>query len=674
MARRPFARRSVPYIAQMEMAECGAAALAMVLAYHGKHLPLAEVRRACGISRDGAGAYAIARAAQQYGLVVEASRLEVGHLRETPTPAILHWEFNHFVVLERAGRRGAVIVDPRDGRRHVSNEQLQRSFTGVALTFGVGPQFRKTSRPRPRLGRYKDLVRGALPALAMVLGASVLIDAIGLLFPAANQILVDVVVVPQQTRWLWALIGALVGVTATRTLLLVLRSWVIQSLHFSLDLELMGRFMDHLMHLPLAFIESRMPGDLIRRVEDCTALRDLLASRSVTALLDSLLLVGYGTLMIAYQPRLGGLVMALAAARIGLLFAMRGSIQQAAAAELAAAGREGGALVEALSASEATKAFGTESRMVARVVDQMIPRVNASLARRRLTSGIGYMTVFLDGAAKAAIVWFGGREVLAERMTVGVLSSFFMLQMLFTSPLESIVQVFGDLQLVGRQLQRLDDVLETEREPSGAVDPGRLRGVIRFENVSYRYGSSGPFVLENINVEIRAGEKVAFVGRSGAGKSTVARLLLGMYTPVSGTVRIDGHDLARLDLARVRAQFGVVLQDPFLLDDTVRANLTLRDEGIPIDHLRRAAGIACVDHVIRCLPGGYEARVGPGGGRLSGGERQRVALARAIAHQPAVLLLDEATSSLDPATERCVGSSRVDLQACKLEYSIVSPK
>jgi ATP-binding cassette, subfamily B, bacterial len=646
--------RSVPYIASMEMAECGATSLAMVLAFHGRHVPLSVVREQCGVSRDGTSAYAIARVAQRHGLSVQALRLEPSHLWDTRLPAILHWEFNHFVVLERVTRSGAVIVDPNDGRRLVSHEELGRSFTGVTLTFQPGPDFRRLRRTRPSLGRYKHLIRRSLPALGIILGASSLLDAVGLIFPAANQILIDFVVGPRQTRWLWALAATLAGATITRTLLLVLRGWIVLSLQFVLDMSLMAWFVDHLMHLPISFFQTRTPGDLVRRVEDNTTLRDIVTNRAVTALLDSVLLVGYGAMMLAYDFRLGAVVVALAALRLALLVGVRDKIRHVATTELAAMGREGGALLEALSAPEATKAFGIEALMVAKVVDQMVPRINAGIARRRIASGVGYLTAFMDGASKAVIVWFGGRQVLMENMTIGVLSSFLMLQMLFSSPIESLIQVLGDLEFMGRQLRRLDDVLETAIEASGTEDPGRLRGAIRLEHVSYRYAADGPFVVKDINVEICPGEKVAFVGRSGAGKSTLAKLILGMYPPSEGSVRVDGRDLRTLDLSKVREQFGVVLQEPFLFDDTVRANLSADDEHLSIEPLRHAAQIACVDQIIEGMPGGYDARVGASGSRLSGGQRQLLAIARAIARQPAIVLLDEATSSLDLTTEQRV--------------------
>ncbi|HET9954834.1 MAG TPA: peptidase domain-containing ABC transporter [Polyangiaceae bacterium] len=643
--------RRVPYIAQMELTECGAACLAMVLGYWGQHISLVEAREACGVSRDGATAYAIAKAAQEFGLDVQALSLDAESLPELGVPAILYWEFNHFVVLESANAKGGVVVDPSLGRYFVPSDRLKASFTGIAICARPGARFQPRKARRPSLNRYRDLLRKSLPGLGVVFGASLMLDCAAFVFPAATQILVDLVIKPQQSLWLWVLALSLFAATLVKGTLVALRSWVLQSLQFVLDLHLMTGFVDHLLHLPLAFFQQRTPGDLARRVQDNVALREFFSNRSIAALLDGLLLLGYASLMLAYHSLLGAIVVGLGMLRVVLLLGMRGQIQQLSVTELAAYGREAGALVEALSAPEATKAFGTERRMLNRYTERLVLRANAGTARRRLTLGIGFLMIFLDGAGKAMIVLFGGREVLADRMTIGVFSAFLMLQALFAGPLESLVSVLNDLQHALKQLQRLDDVMETPREPSGARHPGKLRGEIRLENVSFRYDPNGAFVVRDIDLCIRPGEKVAIVGLSGAGKSTLARLMLGMHLPSSGRVLIDGQDLRELDLQEVRRQFGVVLQEAFFLNDTVRENLSLAGNDLPIQALRRAAHVACIDDALEALPEGYETRLGRSGSRLSGGQRQRLAVARAIAHEPAVLLLDEATSSLDLANE-----------------------
>ena len=641
----------VPFVPQMEAVECGAACLAMVLGAHGRHRPLVELRQACGVSRDGANALALLRAAREEGLEAEAVRVEAEHLGDLPVPAILHWNFNHFLVLERVTASGAVVVDPALGRRKVSREELDRAFTGVGLAFAPAEGFQTLPKRRPSLGRYRELLRSARPHLIQLLVVSLMLQLLGLVFPMANQILLDRVLAPKQEPWLWGLAFGLGTATVAKILLTLVRSWVIQGLQTRLDLDLLSGFLGHLLRLPLAFFLQRTPGDLQQRVQSNVQLRALFTSRSVSALLDAFLLVGYAALMVAYQPKLGALVLAFGAIRVAVLWIQMDLNQQSMAAEMAAGGREGGALVEAFSSLETLKASGAEGHMARRTADRLVERINAGLLRRQLDLLAGQASVLVQGLAGAAVLWVGGNLVVEERMTVGVYAAFIALQSLFLGPLESLLSAAGQLQFVGNHLMRLDDVLDTPPEPTGEQAPGRLAGAIAIEGVSFAYSPGGPPVLQDITVDIRSGEKVALVGPTGAGKSTLARLMLGMHVPSMGGIRFDGRDLRDLDLPSLRRQMGVVLQDTFLFDATVRANLSLNDPSLPEARLVWAARMACIWDVIEGLPQGLDSRIGENGNLLSGGQRQRLSLARALAHEPSILLLDEATSALDLETE-----------------------
>ncbi len=643
--------RKVPFIPQMEAVECGAASLAMVLGCHGHHAPLIDVRSACAVSRDGANALSILRAARGFGLEAEAVTLEVEHLADLPLPAILHWNFNHFLVLERLTRKGAVVVDPALGRRTVATAEIHARFTGVALVFAPDEGFVPRARTRPSLRRYRGLLRESSRSLFQLLGASLMLQMVGLVFPMATQLLLDRVITPRQEPWLWGLAFGLGAATLARIALGLLRSWVIQGLQSAFDITIMGRFMEHLLHLPLSFFLQRSPGDLVQRVQSNTHIRNFFTSRSISALLDAFLILGYAALMLAYNPLLGSVVLGFGLARLAILILLQERNQQIMSAELAASGREGGSLVEALSSLETLKALGAEGPLVARWTDRMVNRVNAGLQRRQLEIASAQGMALFQGLAAASVLWIGGREVVAEHMTVGVFASFIALQGLFLDPLESLLGAATQLQFLGNHLARLDDVMESPVEESGNLDPGRLQGAIQFENVTFAYGPGAPTVVQDISIAIAPGEKVALVGPSGAGKSTLARLLLGMHHPTSGRICFDGRDLRDLDLPRLRNQMGVVLQDTFLFDDTVRANLCLNDPELTTERLRWAAEQACIREVIEALPLGFDARIGENGGHLSGGQRQRLSMARALAHDPAILVLDEATSALDLETE-----------------------
>jgi ATP-binding cassette subfamily B protein len=666
MARLRLRRRRVRFVPQIEMTECGAASLAMVLAYHGHHAPLSELRQACGVSRSGADALSIVRAARAYGLTPSGVRVEMEQLPQLALPAVLHWDFEHFLVLERLTATHAHLVDPACGRRAVRLDEMSRHFTGIALQFAPSPSLQRRARTRPSLAKYREIFRRSLPSLAQILLASLGLQVVGLLFPVATQILVDSIVVPHQPAWLMGLGFALAAAVLTKALLMLVRSFVVQGLRNVLDFTLMTRFLNHLLHLPLGFFMQREAGDLVQRVHSNATIQNLLSSQSISALLDALLLVGYAGLMLAFDLKLGLVIIGFGGVRVLLLLFVRERNQLAMASELTASGREFGALLEALSGLETTKASGAENRMVQRWAHRMTGRVNGALERRKLTMHASHATVLLQGLATAVVFLVGGEQVVAQRMTLGTFASFLALQSLFMSPLDSLLETVGQLQYLGNHLERLDDVLTTPPEPSGSADPGRLRGAVALTNVSFAFSPGAPPTLQDVSVSIRPGEKVAIVGPSGAGKSTLARLLLGMHLPSAGSIAFDGRDLRELDLRKVRNQMGVVLQETFLFDDTIRANLALKDEELPLERLREAARRACVDEVIDALPEGFGSRLGDNGNVLSGGQRQRLNLARALVQDPAILLLDEATSALDLDTERQVHAALASLGCTRI--------
>ena len=651
----------------MESVECGAACLAMVLAYHGRHVPLPEMRQACSVSRDGVNALAILRAARANGLEAEAFRAECEDLEQLPLPAILHWEFRHFVVLERIDpKKGAVIIDPAGGRQHVSSERLSQAYTGVALAFEPGPDFAAQDKIRPSLGKYRALFLRNLPSLAQLLGLSFTLQLAGIVFPVGQQILVDRVIVPKQEPWLWGLGAALVAAMVVQSLLTLARSWVLATLQTTMDLDLLKGYVGHLMRLPIGFFLLRKPGDLIQRMDSNSSVQSMISSQAVSSVLDTFLVVGYGGLMLAYDLKLGGLVIAIGSLRFVFQALIRNYSRNLLSTELTASGNAGGALLESLYSIETVKAVGAEAHMIRRWSDRMVERVNAGLRRQRLDIAGSQVMAVISSLGSVAVFWMAGREVLDSRMTIGVFSAFLSLRGLFLAPLGSLVGSFGQWQYLSSHLQRLDDIMESQPEPQGSVIPSRLEGRIDLEDVDFSYAPGAPEVVREVCVRIAAGEKVALVGQTGAGKTTLARIMLGMLIPARGRVLFDGTDLREYELPALRRRMGVVLQETFIFNDTVRANLTLNHPGLRLQDLQEAARLACIDSVVEALPDGYDTPLGENGAILSGGQRQRLALARALVHKPAILLLDEATSSLDFETEARVHANLASIGCTRI--------
>jgi ABC-type bacteriocin/lantibiotic exporter with double-glycine peptidase domain len=643
-------RRSIPFVPQMQASECGAACLAMVLAHHGRHVPLHEVRHACKAGRDGASAPAILQAARRFGLEARAVQVPLDGLGVLPTPAILHWQFRHFVVLERTREGGASIVDPAGGPRRVDALELGASFTGIALLLTPSRTFERLSERRPSLRGYRGALLAAAPALALIVGLSFVIEVLSVLTPAANQVLIDFIIRPRQERWLYALALALLGTSVASLLSTWARGRVLNTLQQLVDLKLIGALVGHLLRLPLQFFALRSPGDLMARVQGVSAVRDL-ACTCANALLDAVLLVGYGALMLGYDFRLGVVVLAVSLVRIALGSWMQSRTKHAVTGELTNGALEQAIVVEALSRIETTRACGAEGRTVDRYKSRLCARLNDT-EKRRSISQIGSQWLSAGDAVSGAVVGFlGGSAVAREEMTIGTFCAFLMLQHLVGKPLSSLFAAFLQWSSIEAQLRRIDDVLQTPPVPNGRIDPGPLAGAVSFEAVRFRYQPGGAEILRGIDLAIAPGEKVAIVGRSGAGKSTLARLLLGFEAPSSGVVRIDGYDVTALDMARVRPQMGAVLQEPCLFDESVAWNIAA-GRRVSRAELRAAARMAAIDDLITSLPAGYDSGVGARGDQLSGGERQRMAIARAVLGAPRIVVLDEATSALDPDNER----------------------
>lgn len=650
----------VPWVPQMEAAECGAACLAMVLAAHGCHLPPAEVRQACGVSRDGASALGIVRAARALGMEAAGVRLGVDDLDAIDLPAILHWNMNHFVVLASVDRRGATIVDPGLGRQRITHRELDAAFTGVAVLLVPSEGFQRRAPARASLKRYRRVLGSALPTLFLLFTSAIVLELVGLAFPASTQVLIDHVLPQRQDRWLLAIALCLLGGVVVKLGLSALRARVMASFETVVDVELMSAFVDRVLRLPVLFLQQRNVGDLMSRVHGNAALRTLTTGIATLAL-DGCLTVSYAALMLAYHPLLGGVVVAMAIVRLAASVLLQRTMRQASATELASGARATALVVEAFSALEAVKAAGNSAALERAYQDRLTDELNAGLVGRASSDRSMHIMRVLDGGARATVLWLGGLEVLSDRMTLGVFSAFLVLQTLLERPLASLLTITGQLLTVRSTLTRLDDVLDAPLEPTGEADPGRLSGAIAFEDVTYAYGPTSAEVVADLSFTIVPGEKVALVGPSGAGKSTILKLLLGVVQPTRGRVLVDGRDLRTLDLAAYRRQLGVVLQEPFFFGDTVRANLALASDALSLAEVREAARVACIDDVVRRLPQGFDTVVRDGGARFSGGQRQRLALARALAHRPRVLLLDEATSALDSETEARVQRNLAEL-------------
>ncbi len=640
-----------PFIAQMEAAECGAACLAMVLAHFGHDAPLSEVRAACGASRDGTTAVALVRAAQTYGLVPTAHRVELEDLAQT-VPAILHWVLDHFVVLVGVSKRGLELLDPAFGPRLVSLAAADEAFSGVRLSFVPGERFRKRRRRTESWARYASLWR-AVPQLTLAAFAALSLELLGLIFPVLSQVAIDFVVRPKQPRFLLALGVVLIGATVLRFGLAHARNRILAGVRIQMNAWLVTAFVEHMLRLPLEFFVQRSAGDLASRVEGHAVIRDAVKALSVAGL-DGLLIVSYTLMMLAYSPPLAAVAIGVNLVRIALVALMQALVRDAVCTEVVAASREATILAESFTAPEAVKAFAMEGWIERRYADAMVGRLNASGRREQTRRTIGHLLPVLDGLGLSLIYAVGGRLVAADQLTIGVLSAFVAMSALLTPPISSLVGAASMFPEPKQVLRRLDDIWQTPAEPKSGEPVNGLAGQLAVIGVSVRYGAHT--VLREINLKIEAGERVVIVGPSGSGKSTLLQVLGALLIPTHGELWLDGKPASRLSLDDVRARIGSVPPEVLPVEASVLENIALGCGTPPVTEVVAAARAACIHDEITALPDGYETQLRRSGVPLSGGQNQRIGLARALLKRPDVLLLDEATSSLDAELEQRIFS------------------
>jgi ABC-type bacteriocin/lantibiotic exporter with double-glycine peptidase domain len=658
--------RRVPYIQQVETADCGAAALAMVLAYHGAALPLDQVRLAAGSSR-GTDAVGILQAAEQLGLRGRGVRLEMEAIRCLPPATILHWDFNHFVVLERVRRSAVDIVDPAFGRRTISLERFRKHFTGVALVFEVAEGFVPTPPGRSKVWRYLVQFVGQRRLIGRVLVTSIALRLIALALPILTALIVDRVV-PRGDHDLLTVAGTGIALALGFQLLSsLIRAHLLLELSTRLDARMTLGFVSHLLSLPYAYFGRRSSGDLLLRVASNTQIRDLMTSTMLSTLLDGVLAVAYLILLPLFSPTLGAVALAIGGLQVLALVFSRRRYAHLTSQDLESQARAHSYLVQMLVGIETLKIAGAESRAMEQWTNLYVDEVNVALQRGRLTAVLDAINGLLQAAAPLILIGVGAHLVLTAQLSLGSMLAAAALAAAFLAPLASLVQSALQLHVLGSYVERIDDVLAAEPEQrKDALPPPRLSGAIELHRISFRYGPSDPLVVRDVSLTIEPGEMVAIVGRSGSGKSTLAALILGLYRPTEGRIVYDGYDLVELDHRRLRQQLGVVPQTLFLFGGSIRANLALTEPQAPFERIVTAARRACIDEDIRAMPMGYETVLADGGASLSGGQRQRLALARALLREPAIILLDEATSSLDAATERGVMANLAALRATRI--------
>lgn len=648
----------VPVVMQMEALECGAASLAMVLAYYGKWVPLEQVRVDCGVSRDGSNARNILRAARSYGLVAKGYRYEPEALRkEGKFPCIIHWNFNHFVVLNGFRGKKAVLNDPAKGTYTVSMRTFDEAFTGICLLFAPGEDFCPGGKPQSMISYAKKRLVGAGSAIAFVTLTTVISSLLGVITPAFSRIFLDRLLTQENPGWLMPFVLAFAGIGVVQLIVAVIQA--VYSLRISGKLAVVGNttFMWKILRMPMEFFSQRMAGDIQGRQSANAMIAEQLVNTFAPLVLEAAMMVFYLVVMLRYSVVLTliGLFSVLANLVISqIVLKKRINITRV---QMRDAGKLAGTTVAGIEMIETIKASGAENGFFEKWAGYQAS-VNTNQVRfQRINQLFGLLPELINALCGTAVLITGVFLAMEGAFTIGMIMAFQGFLSSFVSPAMTLISAGQSLQEMRTDMERIEDVMKYPTDPVFDSTPAeedeydKLSGNIELKNVTFGYSRLAEPLIRDFSMTLKPGSRVAFVGASGCGKSTIAKLISGLYLPWSGEILFDGKPLSAIDRGVFTGSLAVVDQDIILFEDTIANNIKMWDNSIEDFEMIMAARDAQLHEDIMQREGGYQYRLTEGGKDFSGGQRQRMEIARVLAQDPTIIILDEATSALDAKTE-----------------------
>jgi len=648
----------VPFIMQMEALECGAASLCMVLAYFKKWIPLEQVRADCGVSRDGCNARNMYRAAVSYGLKPTAFRMEPAELRNVKLPAIIHWNFNHFVVLNGFKKNRAVINDPARGTTEVSLEDFDKAFTGIVMTFETTPEFVQEGKPRSVLGFALSRLKGTIPAFVFIFLMGVFASLIDILNPVFSRIFMDDILGGQARSWLVPFIIAMSITMLIRVVMSVINAIYRLRMEGRFAITANAEYMWHVLRLPMDFFSQRYAGDILMRQASNEGIATMLISRLSPILMSFGLMIFYFFMLLQYNPILTVIGISSAALNMVLTQYMAKKSVSSSRISQSSGGNLNSLTLSSIDMIETIKASGAEGGVFERYAGYLAKQHNADMDGRRFSMYFGLIPAIISQVLNLAVMMFGVMFIMDGHMTIGMLIAFQGFLGSFLAPVGQLSGVMRSFTTMRTNMERIEDVMNYKREPEFNEDTasggGKLSGALKIDNITFGYNKLSPALIKDFSLDIQPGKSVAIVGASGSGKSTLAKLITGLYEPWQGQITFDGKKRVEIDEYSFRSSVSMVDQEVTLFEDTVAENIRMWDPSIEDFAVILAARDADIHETIVSRPGGFKHTVSENGKNFSGGQRQRLEIARVLAQEPTIAVLDEATSALDAKTEETV--------------------
>ena len=648
-----------PFRRQHSGSDCGVACLVMIGEYWGKNFSITELRSVANVDRSGASIRGLIIAAEHLGFAPRPVKADLPTLGRQKLPAIVHWRGNHYIVVYRVTKKHVLVSDPKIGRRTLTHPEFNQEWNGYTLLLTPTAKFKSTPEAERDIWKYFELIKPHWLVLLEIVAASLILQAIGLLTPIFTQLLFDRVIIQRSTSTLLAIGSGMMVFSLFGVAMSSLRRYLLQHTANKIDLSLVVGFISHTFNLPLNYFENRYVGDITSRISENRKIRGFITGDAISTLLDVLSVFVYIGLMFWYSWTLSLMALAVIPVFAISTIAFTPFLLRMSRENFTARTKEGRYLIQALEGVSTIKSMGVERNVRWRWEDLINESVRINFSGKMLAERLQIATGTIQALISQATQLFGVWLVIQDQLTIGQLVAFNMLVGNVVSPFQRLIGLWSQFQEILVAVERLDDVINYPAEQNLAegnlIDLPQIQGNIRFEEVTFRYNiESETNTIENLSFEIKPGQTVALVGRSGSGKTTISKLLLGLYTPIQGKIYVDRYDLSNVALHSLRKQTGVVDQNTFLFGGTIKENLTIAYPQATLAELDRACQLAGASEFIDHMPLRYETQIGEGGGLLSGGQRQRLAIARALLGRPRLLILDEATSNLDAESEKII--------------------